>query len=259
MLAHTNKWGRIKKAYANTRLIAHFTRSLEPALVILQAWNRVWPYMTPNVITETGSLNYTKVKLTLALLLNNLLIYDVWYILVSLLVTFIIHHVTSVCNIHHDLQYMSTCKACSIYIWFKSRLDRRAMYPKFDLTRVRTHDIWIMNTTCPWDACASVSFVLLMLVFDFFTKTYHRRWRKCYKIIFWFKYDFDRSATHPKLNLTGVRTYDLQIMHSTFYVPATLALINHWSWAIFDLTNTGVLLVHDILSADYFTFLLMGE
>ena len=28
---------------------------------------------------------------------------------------------------------------------------------------------------------------------------------------FWFKYDLDRSTTHPKFDPTGVRTHDLQI------------------------------------------------
>ena len=39
------------------------------------------------------------------------------------------------------------------------------------------------------------------------------------------KYDFDRSATHPKFDLTGIRTYGLQIMDSTFHVSEMLVLI----------------------------------
>ena len=39
-----------------------------------------------------------------------------------------------------------------------------------------------------------------------------------------FKYDLDKSTTHPKFNLTGVWTHDLQIMDSIFHVLGMLAL-----------------------------------
>ena len=41
---------------------------------------------------------------------------------------------------------------------------------------------------------------------------------------FRFKYDFDRSTTHPKSDLSGVRTHDLHIMDSTRHVHEMLVL-----------------------------------
>ena len=39
----------------------------------------------------------------------------------------------------------------------------------------------------------------------------------------WFKYDFDKSTTHPKFDLTRVRAHDIQIMNRTSHVPVTLS------------------------------------
>ena len=36
---------------------------------------------------------------------------------------------------------------------------------------------------------------------------------------FWFNYDLDRNITHPKFNLTAIRTHDLQIMNITLHDP----------------------------------------
>ena len=44
---------------------------------------------------------------------------------------------------------------------------------------------------------------------------------------FWFKYNLDRNAMHPKFDLTWVRTHDLQIMNSTFHVPEMLSPLDH--------------------------------
>ena len=43
-------------------------------------------------------------------------------------------------------------------------------------------------------------------------------------IYVWFKYNLDRNTTHPKFDLTGVRTFE--IIDSTFHDPETLILTN---------------------------------
>ena len=51
------------------------------------------------------------------------------------------------------------------------------------------------------------------------------KWNDALEIdIFWFKYDLDRSITHPKFDWTRVRTHDLQIMESTVHVNEKLVL-----------------------------------
>ena len=40
-------------------------------------------------------------------------------------------------------------------------------------------------------------------------------------------YDLNRSTMHPKLNLTGVRTHDFQIMISTIHVREMLSCTEH--------------------------------
>ena len=41
---------------------------------------------------------------------------------------------------------------------------------------------------------------------------------------FWFKYDLDRSTVHARVDPTGVRIHDLQIINSTFHIPRTFTL-----------------------------------
>ena len=53
--------------------------------------------------------------------------------------------------------------------------------------------------------------------------SYARFWEKVLPYL-WFKYDFGRSATHPKFDLTTVWIHDLQTMDSTFHVPEALTL-----------------------------------
>ena len=43
-------------------------------------------------------------------------------------------------------------------------------------------------------------------------------------MIFLLKFNFDERTKHPKFDLTGVRTHDLQIMNSIFHIPETLVL-----------------------------------
>ena len=38
-----------------------------------------------------------------------------------------------------------------------------------------------------------------------------------------FKYDLEKSITHPKFDQSGIRTHDLKIMDSIFHGPETLA------------------------------------
>ena len=40
----------------------------------------------------------------------------------------------------------------------------------------------------------------------------------------WFKYECNRSKTHPNFDPAKVRTHDLQTMHNTFHVPETMVL-----------------------------------
>ena len=68
---------------------------------------------------------------------------------------------------------------------------------------------------------------------------------------FWFKYNLDRSTTHPKCNTTRVWTHDLQIVDSTFYVCKMLVLttepsgISHFDivvWTLFYSDDLAVVL-----------------
>ena len=70
------------------------------------------------------------------------------------------------------------------------------------------------------------------------TKMYFNSWTEnlsnCVNIMFFSGSSTteDRSTEHPKFNLTGVRTHDLQVMDSTFHVPETLALTTEPSGTI---------------------------
>ena len=52
-----------------------------------------------------------------------------------------------------------------------------------------------------------------------------------YSIYIFFKFELNKSATHPKIDPTGIQTDAFQIMDSTSHDPETLALTTEQSGA----------------------------
>ena len=46
-----------------------------------------------------------------------------------------------------------------------------------------------------------------------------------WQVIFWFKYDIDRSTTHLKFNPTGVRTHDIQNIIARYIIELGKSMV----------------------------------
>ena len=50
-------------------------------------------------------------------------------------------------NIHNKpmFVYRTPRLIAAVRFWFKSNFGKRTMHPKFNLTRIQTHETWVMN------------------------------------------------------------------------------------------------------------------